>query len=77
MRWGLLARAVNVRNDNHHKATTNTARSAGRVVEESLNVADMMRNRRLARGISDAKMSGFLVEPEYSSRRTGGAAPSM
>ena len=59
------ARIVNVRNDNHHKATTAIAKSAGRVVVETLNVAGMMRNRRLARAIADAGMAGFLVNLEY------------
>ena len=61
----LHARVVNVRNDNHHKATTAIAKSAGRVVVETLNVAGMMMNRRLARAISDAGMSGFLTKLEY------------
>ena len=59
------ARVVNVRSDNHHKATTAIAKSAGRVVVETLNVAGMMRNRRLARAIADAGMAGFLVKLEY------------
>ena len=59
------ARAVNVRNDNHHKATTAIAKSAGRLVVEALNVAGMLRNRRLSRAIADAGMSGFLVKLEY------------
>ncbi len=67
----LHARIVNVRNDNHHKATTAIAKSAGRVVVESLNVAGMVRNRRLARAIADAGMSGFLTKLEYKCRWYG------
>ena len=50
------------------KATTAIAKSAGRVVE-SLNVAGMIRNRRLARAIADAGMSGFLSKLEYKCLR--------
>ena len=59
------ARTVQVRNDNHHKATTAIAKCAGRVVVETLNVSGMLRNRRLARAISDAGMAGFLAKLEY------------
>ena len=64
-RRNLHARIVNVRNDNHHKATTAIVKSAGRVVVETLNVSGMVRNCRLARAISDAGMSGFLGKLEY------------
>ena len=59
------ARIVQVRNDHHHKATAAIAKCAGRVVVETLNVAGMLRNRRLARAIADAGMAGFLAKLEY------------
>ena len=61
----LHSRVVNVRNDNHHKATTAIAKSAGRVVVETLNVAGMVCNRKLSQAIADAGMSGFLVKLKY------------
>ena len=67
----LHARIVNVRNDHHHQATTAIAKSAGRVVVETLNISGMVRNRRLARAIADAGMSGFLLKLEYKCRWHG------
>ena len=51
----------------HYKATTAIPKSGVRVVE-TLNVAGMIRNRRLARSGVDAGMSDFLVKLEYKCR---------
>lgn len=48
------ARISNIRCDALHKLTSRLARSHGMVVVEQLNVAGMLRNRRLARSIADA-----------------------
>ena len=61
----LHARVVNVRNDNHHKATTMIAKSAGQVVVETLNVAGMTLNRSLSRAMAEAGMAGFLAKLQY------------
>ncbi len=48
------ARAANLRRDAHHKLTSALATEHGTVVVERLNVAGMVRNRRLARAIADS-----------------------
>ena len=58
---GCTPRTVNVRNDRDHKATTAIAKSAGQVVEETLNVSGMVRNRRLARAIVDGGLEPLLA----------------
>jgi putative transposase len=50
-------RAANLRRDALHKLTTSLATQYGTVAVEQLNVAGMVRNRRLARAISDAGMA--------------------
>jgi putative transposase len=50
-------RAANLRRDAMHKLTTSLAAEHGIVVVEQLNVAGMVRNRHLARALSDAGMA--------------------
>jgi putative transposase len=50
-------RAANLRRDALHKLTTNLATEHGTVVVEQLNVAGLLRNRHLARAISDTGMA--------------------
>ena len=69
------ARVANVRSDAHHKASTAiVARArAGRcaVVTEDLNARGMVRNRRLARALSDASLGGFLAMLRYKCLQAG------
>jgi putative transposase len=61
------ARAVNLRLDALHKLTTSLATDHGTVVVEQLNVAGMVRNRRLARAISDTAMAKLRHQLAYKS----------
>ena len=56
---------ANLRADHHHKATTQIAKRGGTVKVETLTVAGMKHNRRLARAISDAGLSAFVRQLEY------------
>jgi putative transposase len=67
-RWQLArvhARAANVRQDALHKLTTTLATEHGTIVVEHLNVAGMVRNRRLARFLSDAGMAELRRQCAY------------
>ena len=66
LREAAHARIVNIRNDAHHKAASAiTAKPAGKVVVENLNVSGMLRNCRLARALADASLAGFIDKLEY------------
>jgi putative transposase len=59
------ARAANLRRDALHKVTTSLATQHGTVVVEDLHVAGMVRNRRLARAISDTGMAELRCQLAY------------
>jgi putative transposase len=59
------ARAANLRRDAMHKLTTALATQHGTAVIEQLNVAGLMRNRRLARAISDTGMAELRRQLAY------------
>ena len=54
-----------IRIDAHHKATTIIVEMASRIGIESLNVSGMLKNRKLAKALSDARLSGFLTMIKY------------
>jgi putative transposase len=59
------------RRDFLHRASTGLVRSADMIVIEDLNVAGMVRNRRLPRAISDCGWGEFRRQLEYKCERYG------
>jgi putative transposase len=64
-------RVANLRADALHKLTTAVTAEYGTVVVEDLNVAGMLRNRRLARRIADAGFGEIRRQLAYKTRRNG------
>jgi putative transposase len=66
------ARAANLRQDGLHQLTTGLAARYGTIVAEDLNVAGMLKNRRLARRISDAGFGTLRAQLAYKTTWHGG-----
>jgi putative transposase len=64
-------RVANMRRDGLHKLTTALATEFGTIVVEDLNVAGMLRNRRLARSIADTGFAEIRRQLEYKTRWRG------
>lgn len=64
-------RVANLRRDGLHKLTTALAAEYGTIVVEDLNVAGMMRNRRVARAIADAGFAEIRRQLAYKVRWRG------
>jgi putative transposase len=62
-------RVANLRTDALHKLTTRVRAAYGTVVVEDLNVAGMLRNRRLARRVADAGFGEIRRQLTYKGRR--------
>ncbi|MGX1543977.1 IS607 family element RNA-guided endonuclease TnpB [Streptomyces adustus] len=62
-------RVANLRADALHKLTTTVAAEYGTVVVEDLNVAGMLKNRRLARRIADAGFGEIRRQLDYKTRQ--------
>ncbi|MEU5937973.1 IS607 family element RNA-guided endonuclease TnpB [Micromonospora sp. NPDC047548] len=66
------ARVANLRRDALHKLTTGLAAEYGTVVVEDLNVAGMVRNRKLAEAISDCGFATIRTMLGYKTTWNGG-----
>jgi len=60
-----------IRADAIHKATTAITKGVGRIVLEDLNIAGMMRNRRLAKALQDASLSELHRQITYKAEQLG------
>ena len=49
-----------IRNDAHHQATTEIVKAASAIGIETLRVTNMLKNRKLAKALSDSALGGFL-----------------
>ena len=51
-----------IRRDAHHKATTDIVMSASAIGIEPLKVSNMLKNKKLAKTLSDSALGGFLLK---------------
>ncbi|MFF3115961.1 IS607 family element RNA-guided endonuclease TnpB [Kitasatospora sp. NPDC057904] len=65
-------RVADLRRDGIHKLTTELALEYGTIVVEDLNVAGMVKNRRLARAVSDAGFGEIRRQLAYKTEWNGG-----
>ncbi len=64
-------RIANIRDDAHHQATTKIVRKASAIGIETLNISGLLRNRKLAKALSDSALSHFLTMLKYKAERRG------
>ena len=60
-----------IREDTHHKASTAIVKRASAIGIETLNISGLLKNRRLAKALSDSALSGFLTMLKYKADRRG------
>ena len=66
------ARVANLRQEHRHKISNDLISRYGKIAVESLNIQGMVKNRRIARAISDAGWSSFVVVLTHKAKRAGG-----
>ena len=65
------AHIANIREDAHHQATIRIVRRASAIGVETLNISGLLKNRRLAKALSDSALSRFLTLLKYKADRRG------
>lgn len=65
------ARIANIRDDAHHQATIRIVRKASAIGIETLNISGMLKNRKIAKALSDSAVGNFLSKLKYKAKRRG------
>ena len=65
------ARVANIRSDAHHQATIRIVRKASAIGVETLNISGLLKNRKVAKALSDSALGGFLSKLKYKADRRG------
>ena len=60
-----------IRNDAHHKATTEIVNNASAIGIETLKVTNMLKNKKLAKALSDSALGGFLSKLKTKAEALG------
>ena len=60
-----------IRKDAHHKATTEIVDMAGAIAIETLKVTNLLKNRKLAKALSDSALGGFLEKLKSKAEALG------
>ena len=60
-----------IREDAHHQASIRIVRKASAIGIETLNISGLLKNRRLAKALSDSALSRFLTMLKYKAERHG------
>ena len=68
---GVHARISNIREDAHHQASTKIVRKASAIGIETLNISGLLKNRKVAKALSDSALSRFLTMLKYKAERRG------
>ena len=68
---GVHYRIACIREDAHHQASIRIVRKASAIGIETLNISGLLKNRRLAKALSDSALSGFLTMLKYKADRRG------
>ena len=68
---GVHDRIACIREDAHHQASIRIVRKARAIGIETLNISGLLKNRKLAKALSDSALSRFLTMLKYKADRRG------